>query len=131
MSYLVDTNVIGDLARARPNRGVVTWAGQVTTVSLSVVSLEEIRFGLAWKPNAKIGAWFERFLAEQCRILPVTDEIARRSGDLRGRLQARGRIRTQADMLIAATAIVHRLTLVTRNEADFRDCDVTVLDPFS
>ena len=131
MTYLVDTNVIGDLARARPNPGVVTWAGQVTSVSLSVVSLEEIRFGLAWKPNAKIAAWFERFLAEQCRVLPVTDEIARRSGDLRGRLQAKGRIRTQADMLIAATAVAHRLTLVTRNEADFRDCDVTVLNPFS
>ena len=131
MSYLVDTNVIGDLAGARPNPGVVTWAGQVTSVSLSVVSLEEIRFGLAWKPNTRIAAWFERFLAEQCEILPVTDEIARRSGDLRGRLQARGRPRTQADMLIAATAMVHRLTLVTRNEADFRGCDVTVLNPFS
>ena len=131
MTYLADTNVIGDLARARPNPGVVTWAGQVTSVSLSVVSLEEIRFGLAWKPNARIAAWFERFLAEQCRILPVTDEIARRSGDLRGRLQAKGRIRTQADMLVAATAAAHRLTLVTRNEADFLDCDVTVLNPFS
>ena len=61
----------------------------------------------------------------------MTDEIARRSGDLRGRRQARGRPRTQADMLIAATAMVHRLTLVTRNEADFRGCDVTVLNPFS
>ena len=131
MSYLVDTNVIGDLARARPNHGVVTWAGQVNSVSLSVVSLEEIRFGLAWKPNARIAAWFERFLSEQCQILPVTDEVARRSGDLRGRLQARGRTRTQADMLIAATAIAHRLTLVTRNEADFEGCDVTVLNPFS
>ena len=131
MSFLVDTNVLGELARIRPNSGVVTWAGKVTTVSLSVVSLEEIRFGLAWKPNAKIAAWFERFLAEQCQILPVTGDIARRGGDLRGRLQARGRPRTQADMLIAATAIVHGLTLVTRNEADFHGCDVPILNPFS
>ena len=131
MSYLVDTNVLGELARARPNPGVVTWAGQVRTVSLSVVGLEEIRFGLAWKPNVKIAAWFERFLAEQCQILPVTEDIARLGGDLRGRLQARGRPRTQADMLIAATAMAHRLTLVTGNAADFQGCDVTVLNPFS
>ena len=131
MSYLVDTNVIGELARARPNPGVVVWAGQVTSVHLSVISLEEIYFGLARKANARVAAWFEGFLAEQCQILPVTDEIARRSGDLRARLQTRGRTRTQADMLIAATAIAHRLTLVTRNEADFEGCDVTVLNPFS
>jgi len=131
VSYLVDTNVIGELARKRPNPGVVTWAGQVTSVKLSVVSLEEIRFGFAWKANARISAWFDRFLAEQCEILPVTDEIAGRSGDLRGRLQLRGRTRAQADMLIAATAMAHRLTLVTRNEADFEGCDVTVLNPFS
>ncbi len=131
MSYLADTNVIGELARPRPNAGVVTWAGQVTSVHLSVVSVEEIRFGLTWRPNAKIAAWFERFLGEQCQVIPVTDEIARRSGELRGRLRARGATRTQADMLIAATAITHRLTLVTRNEADFHDCGVTVLNPFS
>jgi predicted nucleic acid-binding protein len=131
MSYLVDTNVIAELSRQRPNQGVLTWAGQVTTVNLSAVSLEEIRFGLAWKANARIQAWFERFLVEQCRILPVTDEVARRSGDLRGRLRARGSVRTQADMLIAATAVAHRLVLVTRNEDDFRDCGVTVLNPFA
>jgi predicted nucleic acid-binding protein len=131
VSFLVDTNVLGELTRPRPNRGVVNWAAQVKRISLSVVSLEEIHFGLSWKPNARIEAWFQRFFAEQCEILPVTGEIARRSGFLRGRLQARGRRRTQADMLIAATASTHALTLVTRNEPDFEDCDVTVLNPFS
>jgi predicted nucleic acid-binding protein len=128
---LADTNILGELARPKPNSGVVVWAGQVTSVQLSVVSVEEIRFGLTWKPNAKIAEWFERFLEDQCRVLPVTDEIARRSGELRGCLRARGATRTQADMLIAATAITHRLTLVTRNEDDFHDCGVTVLNPFS
>jgi predicted nucleic acid-binding protein len=131
VSYLADTNVIGELARPRPNAGVVTWAGQVTSVHLSVITVEEIRFGLAWKPNAKVATWFGRFLEEECQVIPVTDEIARRSGELRGRLRARGATRTQADMLIAATAIANRLTLVTRNEADFEDCGVTVLNPFA
>jgi predicted nucleic acid-binding protein len=131
VSFLVDTNVIGDLARPRPNAGVVTWAGQVTTLNLSAVTLEEIRFGLAWKPNARITGWLDRFLAEHCHVLPVTDEIARSGGDLRGRFRAKGVTRTQADMLIAATALVHRLTLVTRNDSDFDGCGIAVLNPFS
>lgn len=131
MSYLADTNVVGDLTRPRPNPGVLTWAGQIRSVSLSVVSLEEIRFGLAWKPNPTVVEWFDRFLTEHCEILPVTAEIARRAGDLRGRLQAQGRPRSQADMLIAATAGTHGLTLVTRNQADFEGCGITVLNPFS
>ena len=131
MSFLVDTNVIGELARRRPNRGVLRFASQVHTIRLSVISLEEIHYGLAWKPNERIRAWFLRFLEEQCQVLPVSEEVARRSGELRGRLQARGATRTQADMLIAATAASHALTLVTRNTDDFEGCGVTVLNPFS
>lgn len=131
MSYLADTNIIGELARPRPNAGVLNWAGQVLELNLSVISLEEIRYGLAWKPNDRIGAWFDRFLEEQCRVLPITDDLARRAGDLRGRFRARGETRSQADMLIAATAVSHALTLVTRNAADFKGCGVTVLNPFS
>jgi predicted nucleic acid-binding protein len=131
VSFLVDTNIIGELARPRPNQGVVTWADQVIELSLSVISLEEIRYGLAWRPNERIRAWFERFLADHCRILPITEDVARRAGDLRGRLRSKGETRTQADMLIAATAAAHALTLVTRNAADFEGCGVTVLNPFS
>ena len=64
-------------------------------------------------------------------IGPVTIEIARCSGALRRGFAARGQQRTQADMLIAATAQVNQLTLVTRNVRDFEDCGVTLLDPFS
>jgi predicted nucleic acid-binding protein len=131
VTWLVDTNVIGELTRRRPNPGVITWAGQATAIGLSVVTLEEIGYGLSSRPNPRVTAWFERFLAEQCRVFPVTSEIALRSGDLRGRFRARGQTRTQADMLIAATALSHRLTLVTRNEGDFEGCGITVLNPFS
>jgi predicted nucleic acid-binding protein len=131
VSQLADANVLGELARPRPNPGVVAWASQVTRIDLSAITAEEIRFGLAWKPSPRVAAWIERFLGEQCRILPVTGEIALGSGDLRGRLRARGGIRTQAEMLIAATALTHGLTLVTRNVADFEGCGITVLNPFS
>ena len=130
MTFLADTHVLGELARPRPNRGVVIWASQVAGLNLSVVSLEEIYYGLSWKPNDRISSWIEKFLTEQCRILPITEEIARGAGELRGRFRAKGDTRSQADMLIAATAVAHRLTLVTRDEDDFKGCGVTVLNPF-
>jgi predicted nucleic acid-binding protein len=128
---LCDTNVLGELSRPRPNPGVVEWAGSVSVILLSVVTVEEVIYGLSWKPRPKTLAWFEKFLEEQCVVLPVTERIARFGGGLRGRFQAAGETRTQADMLIAATAIVHEASLVTRNIVHFEGCGVTVLNPFS
>lgn len=128
---LVDTNVLSELARPKPDPGVVRWAEEIPLpVSLSVVTVEEIHFGLAWRPNTEIRAWFERFLAESCRVLPVTEGIARRAGELRGRLRGDGRTRTQADMLIAATAQAHQLPLATRNVRDFEGCGIPLVNPF-
>lgn len=64
-------------------------------------------------------------------MLPVTPEIASLAGTLRGKMRADGETRTQADMLIAATARLHDLVLVTRNERDFQGCGIRVLNPFS
>ena len=130
-TFLCDTNVISELARPRPNPGVLTWAGTVATITLSVVSLEEIWFGLAWKPNARVQAWFDVFFEARCQVLPITADVAARCGQLRGELVARGAVRSQADMLIAATAQIHGFTVVTRNVRDFQDCMVPLLNPFS
>ena len=131
MSYLVDTNVLSELARRRPNADVVAWAQGVSTVTLSVITVEEIFFGLAWKPNARVREWFETFLVEHCHVHPLTQDIARAAGELRGRLTAGGAVRTQADMLIAATAQAHHLTLVTRNVRDFVGCGIDLFNPFA
>ncbi len=95
------------------------------------MTVDEIYFGLTRRPNTRILTWFETFLTTRCQVLPVTIEIAKLAGQLRGQFSVTGQVRTQADMLIAATALVHRLTLVTRNERDFQNCGVILFNPFT
>jgi predicted nucleic acid-binding protein len=109
---------------------VLIWAGGVTRLAVSVVSVEEIFFGLAWRPNTRVREWMEAFF-QRHEVLPISQEIARNGGQLRGHLAARGIVREQADMFIAATAQAHQLTLVTRNTRDFENCGIGLLDPFS
>lgn len=131
MTFLCDTNIISELSRPQPNPGVLAWSTQVSSIFLSVITVEEIAYGLASKPNARVQNWFEQFLKTYCQIIPITAEIAQFSGELRGRLRTQGKPRTQADMLIAATAHLHQLTLVTRNTRDFDDCCISLLNPFT
>ncbi len=131
MTFLCDTNVISELVRPQPNPGVITWSTQVSSIYLSVVTVEEIYYGLASKPNLRIIEGINQLIESYCTILPITPEIAKRSGELRGYLRTQGKPRTQADMLIAATAQVSQLTVVTRNVRDFDDCDIRILNPFT
>lgn len=128
--YLCDTNVLSELARPLPNAGVVEWAETVRTIYLSVISIEEIYFGLTWKPSPRIRVWFDAFLESHCTVLPVTAEIAKQGGAIRGQLQKTGQTRSQADILLAATAQLHQFTMVTRNTRDFEGCTISLLNPF-
>ncbi len=130
MKYLIDTNIVSELASRRPDASVLRWAENISSIYLSVVTVEEIHYGLAAKPNPRIHAWFEDFFSGYCEILPVSRQIAQWAGERRGQFRTKGQTRTQADMLIAATAAVHGLALVTRNVRDFDDCGIALLNPF-
>jgi toxin FitB len=129
--FLFDTNIISELFRRQPNSGVVAFSEQTKQIYISAISLEEIKFGLSAKPVPRISERLEAFLTTQCTVLSVSAEIAQYAGELRGQLRAKGIVRSQADMLIASTAEIHQLTLITRNIKDFEMCKIATTNPFS
>ena len=128
--HLVDTTVISELMRPRPHSGVTAWVSAQRRIALSVVTIEEVSFGLQIRASVRMSRWFDR-LVEESDVLPVTEAVARRCATLRAMLRARGRTRTQADMLIAATGAEHGAIVVTRNIRDFEGCGLRLIDPFA
>jgi predicted nucleic acid-binding protein len=136
-SFLLDTNVPSELIRARPEPRVGNWvyAKDEQSLYLSAVSIGELRRGFVILPASKrrteLELWFENDLVPRFRgrILPVTFSIADRWGILDGECQLRGTPLSTADGMIAATALEHDLTVVTRNVKDFAGLGVTVFNP--
>lgn len=130
MSFLCDTNIISEMMKLSPEPHVEAWFSAQIIIRVSVITVEEIYFGLTYKQAERQRSWFERFLKFRGEILPITKPIARQCGVLRGKFRKQGIPRTQADMLIAATAKLHHLVLVTRNISDFEHCGLRLFNPF-
>jgi predicted nucleic acid-binding protein len=136
--YLLDTNVPSEFSRDRPEARVVQWLKPqpVTTLFISVLTIGEIRKGLAVMPagrrHTQLETWFHTELLTwfRDRVLPVTHGIADRWGFLDGQCQLKGTPLNIADGLIAATALEHGLTIVTRNEKDFANVGGTIFNPW-
>ncbi|MGE3297885.1 MAG: type II toxin-antitoxin system VapC family toxin [Porticoccaceae bacterium] len=135
MSYLIDTNVLSELRRRDPDAKLVRWISErpATTLYLSVLTLGELRKGIEGlsegERKRRLLDWLEielpAFFAG--RILPVDIRVA----DRWGRLVAQaGRPLPAIDSLLAATALTHGLTLITRNLKDFQHPDPPVLNPW-
>lgn len=139
MSFLLDTNVVSEWVKPQPHPGVVTWLAQADedAVFLSVVTLAELRRGIDRLPSGRRRARLEVWLREELplrftrRTLGVDNEIADAWGRVVARSGANGRPMSAMDGFIAATAVVHRLTLVTRNVADFRGVLRAIVNPWS
>jgi toxin FitB len=130
---LVDTNVISEFSRQSPDLNVLAWrqSCQLTApkLTISAITLDEVAFGISRRPSARLMNWLDSF-THLHEVLPISEAIARRAGEMRAQLDSVGVTRSQADMLIAATAQIHGLTLVTRNVSDFEGCGIAVLNPF-
>jgi len=139
VDFLLDTNVPSEMLRPRPNENVAAWIKRQAseTLFVSVITIGELRRGVTLlAEQSSRRAELERLVHENLpswfedRILAVTRAIAERWGVLDGKCQLAGRPLNTADGLIAATALEHDLTIVTRNVKDFDQLGVALLNPW-
>lgn len=136
--FLLDTNCVSELVRVKRDANVIAWAATIeeSELHLSALTLGEIRKGIALLPHGKKRDDLERWLGLelplrfQKRILPVDGEIAQVWGAITADARRRGRTLPTIDGLIAATAVHHQLTLVTRNSKDFDELGTPILNPW-
>jgi hypothetical protein len=133
--HLLDTNVVSEAGRPRPDSGVVAFLQRESDICVSVILFEELSFGLERAPperRARLTLFVEGVFAQfGARALPVDLDIARLSGRLRANANNEGGALHMADALMAATAMTHGAILVTRNARDFTGLGVEIFNPFS
>ena len=128
--FLLDTNILSELSRPQPNPHVLAWSARIPRIAISVITLEELRFGVAAHPGVRLQRWLDEILLQVATVIPVDQAKAEWAGTQRGKQRLIGRTLTQADALIAATAALEGLTLVTRNVRDFQGLGLSLLNPF-
>lgn len=139
MNFLLDTNLISEWIKPEPNTGVIAWTAEADEdrLFISVVTLAELRHGIdrlaAGRRRERLDSWLQRDLPDRFgeRVLPVTRDVADVWGRIITKCEALGRPIGVMDAFIAATADVHKLTVVTRNESDFESAVANVVNPWS
>lgn len=138
MIYLLDTDVVSELIKPRPDPGLTDWLAGVDEANLfiSVITLAEIRYGIERLPDGARRAGLESWLTEDLvqrferRIIEIDAAIADCWGRLVARCRAAGRPIGGMDGFLAATAECKAMTLITRNVAHFTRLGVTLLNPW-
>ena len=136
--FLLDTNCISDLIRSKPEPRVMDWmrAADESRLYLSVLTLGEIRRGAATLPQSKRRTYLETWLELDLqvrfsgRILAIDNAVADRWGWLTAEAARKGKPLAAIDGLLAATALHHNLTIVSRNVGDFAHTQVPILNPW-
>ena len=138
MKYLLDTCVISELAKKSAHPKVIEWitACNEDLLFLSVLTIGEIQKGISkikdLKKKNKIQLWLDSDLKERFsnKILPISEEVALTWGIVQGEAESKGNTIPAIDGLMGATAIVHNLIAVTRNELDIKKTGARVLNPW-
>lgn len=139
MNFLLDTNVVSEWVKLRPDSGVIAWLAEADEdrVFISVVTIAELRHGIERLPAGARRDRLDIWLSEQvparfeARVLSVDVETADTWGRVVSRGEANGRAVGTMDAFIAATAERHDLTLVTRNVSDFDVLGIRLFNPWS
>jgi tRNA(fMet)-specific endonuclease VapC len=138
MRYLLDTCVISELIASQPDPAVVRWIDSVDEerLCLSAITIGEIKKGIEKLSDSKrkrtLAEWLEHdlLLRFEGRILPIDTWVMLVWGELTASLERQGRRMPAIDSLIAATALHSELSLVTRNEDDFANSGVALVNPW-
>ena len=134
MRYLVDANVLSEPTKKLPDTKVVEWLRHnEREIAVDPIILGELRFSILLLRNGRRRSSLERWFdagVQRLRCLPWEAETGLRWAQLLATLRAAGRAMPIKDSLIAATALVHGLTIVTRNRVDFEKAGLTISDPF-
>jgi toxin FitB len=134
VKYLVDANVLSEPTKLSPRLSVVEWLRtHEQEIAVDPIILGELRFGILLLPRGRKRRALERWLddgVQRLHCLPWEAETGLRWAELLARLRTTGKAMPIKDSLIAATALVHRLTVATHNGADFKTAGVSIVDPF-
>ncbi len=133
--FLLDTNVISELVKPVPNRTVVKFLSTLDYAWFSIITLHELNYGLRLLPEGKRRSELEKKLQQLLseysdRVISIDQFEANQAAIIRVQAKQQGRIIHLADALIAGTAKVHDLSVVTRNIEDFSGIDVEVFNPW-
>jgi hypothetical protein len=135
VNFLVDANVLSEPTRAAPNSRVMEWLRyNEREIAVDPVILGEVRFGILLLSGGRKRSRLERWFDEGVRRLlciPWEGQTGLRWAELLANLRSTGQAMPIKDSLIAATALTHGLTVVTRNRSDFEKAGVHILDPFT
>jgi len=138
LKYLLDTCVISELIKPSPHKEVIKWIESKPSHSLflSVITIGEIRKGLSKLPASskkeKLTNWLNMLINEyNDRILNIDLTVAENWGDLPGKTEKAGTPIPAIDSLIAAITYTNNMTLVTRNENDFTQVNIPIINPWN
>ncbi len=139
MNFLLDTNVLSEPTRPHPDPEALAWlaGADEDEVFISAITIAELRYGIQRLTTGKKRAMLEDWLQQDLRprfedrILPVNAEVADTCGRLIAQSESKGRPIAVADGYIAATAVAHGLTLVTRDVSDFEVVVKSIFSPWS
>jgi len=139
VNFLLDTNVVSEWAKPRPDPGVVAWLAEADEdrIFISAITIAELRYGVEKMPAGarrnRLDAWLQELvpLRFEERLLAVDADTANVWGRVMAQGQAAGHPPGTMDAFIAATVLQHDMTLVTRNVSDFEPLGVRLVNPWS